>query len=85
MTQNVFFDIGFIVIISMFLAFIARFLKQPLIPAYVILPHFLGGEHVSLIHEKLGSNVRKLLLNKISHIEELKKKHSLGHEHPQHD
>ncbi|MDP3765621.1 MAG: cation:proton antiporter [Nanoarchaeota archaeon] len=51
---------------------------------YVILPHFLGGEHVSLILESFGSNLRKLLENKIRHVEELRKRHSLGHEHPQH-
>ena len=51
---------------------------------YVILPHFLGGEHVSLILETFGGNLRKLLYNKIRHVEELKKRHSLGHEHPAH-
>lgn len=51
---------------------------------YVILPHFLGGEHVSLILETFGSNLKKIVENKISHIEEIKKRHLLGHEHPQH-
>ena len=51
---------------------------------YVILPHFLGGEHVSLILENFGSNLRKLLANKISHVEELERRHVLGHEHPTH-
>ena len=51
---------------------------------YVILPHFLGGEHASLILESFGSNLKKLLENKIRHIEELSKRHSIGHEHPMH-
>ena len=42
MTQNIFFDIGFIVIISTLFAYIARFLKQPLIPAYVLAGVILG-------------------------------------------
>lgn len=51
---------------------------------YVIMPHFLGGEHVSLILETFGNNIRKIIENKLSHIEELRKRHALGHEHPQH-
>ena len=50
---------------------------------YVILPHFLGGEHVSLIIENFG-NLKKLLENKVKHVEELKRRHLLGHVHPQH-
>ena len=50
---------------------------------YVILPHFLGGEHVALILETFGSNLRKILSNKLIHLEELKGRHLLGHEHPQ--
>ena len=42
MAQNIFFDIGFIVIISTLLAYVARLLKQPLIPAYVIAGIILG-------------------------------------------
>ncbi|MBI3034960.1 cation:proton antiporter [Candidatus Woesearchaeota archaeon] len=51
---------------------------------YVILPHFLGGEHASLLLEAFGSDPKKLLQNKIKHVEELRKRHSMGHEHPQH-
>ncbi len=51
---------------------------------YVILPHFLGGEHVSLILETFGRDLKKIIGNKIQHIDELKKRRSLGHEHPQH-
>ena len=49
---------------------------------YVILPHFLGGEHVSLILERFGSNLRRIIENRINHIDELRRRHLLGHEHP---
>lgn len=52
---------------------------------YVILPHFLGGEHVSLILETFGSNLRKVIENRVKHVEELKKRHALGHKHPAHE
>ena len=48
---------------------------------YVILPHFLGGEHTSYIIENLEA--RKLLKTKAKHIEELRNRKSLKHEHPQ--
>ena len=50
---------------------------------YVILPHFLGGEHVSLLIEKLN-NMDKFVGYKIRQIKELNERHSLGHEHPPH-
>ncbi len=49
---------------------------------YVILPHFLGGKHVSMMIEDYHSNLKKLFHLKIAHIEELKERKSLGHEHP---
>ncbi len=49
---------------------------------YVILPHFLGGEHVSnLISKVQGKNII-LSEEKAKHIEHLHKRKSLGHEHP---
>ncbi|MBW2989988.1 cation:proton antiporter [Candidatus Woesearchaeota archaeon] len=51
---------------------------------YVILPHFLGGEHVSTLIEKFSNNSRKVVENKLSHIRELKHRKSIGHEHPNH-
>src|SRR3990167_4139112 len=42
MAQNIFFDIGLIVVVSTLFAYIARFLKQPLIPAYVVAGIILG-------------------------------------------
>ena len=51
---------------------------------YVILPHFLGGEHVSLLIEDFTDDIKKIITTKINHIKELKKRRSLGHEHPAH-
>ncbi|MFH1133758.1 MAG: cation:proton antiporter [Nanoarchaeota archaeon] len=48
---------------------------------YVILPHFIGGDHVAVILEEVTTDLRKLLSHKIKHIEELKLRHHLGHEH----
>lgn len=47
---------------------------------YVILPHFLGGEHVSYIVENLKE--KKLLSTKVKHIEDLKNRKNLKQEHP---
>jgi len=49
---------------------------------YVILPHFLGGDHVSLMLEEVTLDINKLITNKLKHIEELHKRKHLGHEHP---
>jgi len=51
---------------------------------YVILPHFLGGEHVSLLIEDFTSDINSIIQTKIEHIEDLKKRRTLGHEHPAH-
>ncbi|MCK4589013.1 MAG: cation:proton antiporter [Nanoarchaeota archaeon] len=51
---------------------------------YVVMPHFLGGEHISFMVEKYRKNFGKILKNKIKHIEELKKRQRIGHEHPRH-
>lgn len=50
---------------------------------YVIMPHFLGGEYVSQMIEKL--NTEKILKAKFEHIEELKKRKQMRHEHPKHN
>jgi len=52
---------------------------------YVILPHFLGGEHASLLIEKYKGNLSKFFKIKSNHIEELKKRKEFGHEHPKHE
>ena len=51
---------------------------------YVILPHFLGGEHVSLLIEDFTADIKKIIETKVNHIKELKKRKDLGHEHPPH-
>ena len=51
---------------------------------YVILPHFLGGEHVSLLIEEFSENVGKIIEHRLKHIKELKHRKSIGHEHPKH-
>jgi len=51
---------------------------------YVILPHFLGGEHVSLLVEDFTKNVSAIIKTKLKHIDELKHRQSIGHEHPRH-
>ncbi|MBR9690456.1 hypothetical protein GOV08_02115 [Candidatus Woesearchaeota archaeon] len=48
---------------------------------YVILPHFLGGEHVSLLLEDVSKDVNKLLDTKMQHIRELNLRKEL---HPHH-
>jgi len=50
---------------------------------YVILPHFLGGEYVSDLLQNL-KDVRTIIQKKYDHIEELKRRKSIGHEHPLH-
>lgn len=51
---------------------------------YVILPHFLGGEYVAQLIGKMDVNVNHLLNEKIKHINELKDRKNMGHEHPTH-
>jgi len=48
---------------------------------YIIVPHFLGGEHMSLLLEELTTNLSKLLKTKISHIKALQER---CHRHPHH-
>ncbi|MBU4245780.1 MAG: cation:proton antiporter, partial [Nanoarchaeota archaeon] len=51
---------------------------------YVILPHFLGGQHTATLIEKYGLNFDKFIKEKVAHIENLKNRIKLGHEHPKH-
>ena len=51
---------------------------------YVVLPHFLGGEHLSVLIENISPKISKLIEYKIKHIKELKEKHVLSHRHPVH-
>jgi Trk K+ transport system NAD-binding subunit len=49
---------------------------------YVIMPHFLGGNHASMMIDRHGLNLNKFLNEKKRHIKQLKIKRDLGHEHP---
>ncbi len=49
---------------------------------YVILPHFLGGEHVSGLIADVRKKTLKLHEERARHIEHLRKRKQLGHEHP---
>jgi len=51
---------------------------------YVILPHFLGGHHVSVMLEEETLNLNKMLDRKLDHIKELKHRKHIGHKHPKH-
>lgn len=52
---------------------------------YVIMPHFLGGEHASALIERFGVDINKFLKEKLKHIEELNQRRNFGHEHPTHN
>ena len=52
---------------------------------YVLMPHFLGGHHVSAMIEEHGLNINKFLKEKVAHIEHLRKRKEIGHEHPRHE
>ena len=49
---------------------------------YVILPHFLGGEHVGDIISKNRDKRIDLKEEKIAHIKHLEQRKDIGHEHP---
>ena len=51
---------------------------------YVILPHFLGGDHVSYLLQENVGNMDTLLKTKLNHIQELHHRRTIGHEHPIH-
>ena len=49
---------------------------------YVILPHFIGGDHASLLIEQFHIDASHLANTRKAHIKELKNRSELGHEHP---
>jgi len=49
---------------------------------YVILPHFLGGHHASVLLEEASKDISKLVKRKLRHIKELNERKAIGHEHP---
>lgn len=50
--------------------------------SYVVLPHFLGGRHASLMIQRIGFNSSKLAKIRAAHLKYLKRRESIGHEHP---
>ncbi|MBR9699590.1 sodium:proton exchanger [Candidatus Woesearchaeota archaeon] len=52
--------------------------------SYVLMPHFLGGHHVSTMIEEHGLNPTKFLKEKIAHLEHLSRRKDMGHKHPTH-
>ncbi len=48
---------------------------------YVIVPHLLGGEYVSLLLDDFTSDMRKLIDAKLNHIRELKQRKALSRKH----
>ncbi|MCP3682895.1 MAG: sodium:proton exchanger [bacterium] len=51
---------------------------------YVIMPHFLGGQHFSTMLERNKLRVDKFLEEKIAHLEHINNRKQLGHDHPTH-
>lgn len=52
---------------------------------YVVLPHFLGGEHISSLIVNVRGRKVNLKEEKNNHIKHLKERKEVGHEHPKHD
>ncbi|MBI4359793.1 MAG: cation:proton antiporter [Candidatus Jacksonbacteria bacterium] len=52
--------------------------------AYVVLPHFLGGEYASLMVSSYGFSARNFARERKKHLAALIKRQTLGHEHPSH-
>ena len=50
--------------------------------SYVIMPHFLGGRHASLMIQRNGFNRDKFDKIRAQHIKHLRRRKALGHEHP---
>ncbi|NIA10867.1 MAG: hypothetical protein GWP10_14355, partial [Nitrospiraceae bacterium] len=49
---------------------------------YVIIPHFLGGDYAALLVEKFSKDFKSLMIERIRHIEELKRRKQMGYSHP---
>lgn len=49
---------------------------------YVIVPHFLGGSHTSLLLERFSNDSEGLAEHRMQHIQELLERKSLGKHHP---
>ena len=49
---------------------------------YVILPHFLGGEHVSNLISEFRQSQGKIAKERECHLKHLQERREIGHEHP---
>jgi Trk K+ transport system NAD-binding subunit len=49
---------------------------------YVVMPHFLGGHHASVMIEEHGFDLNKFLKEKMTHIKSLKNRKNIDQEHP---
>jgi Kef-type K+ transport system membrane component KefB len=52
---------------------------------YVVMPHFLGGKYASTQIEKYGLEPDGFLKDRALHMESLKERKKIGHEHPKHE
>ncbi len=52
---------------------------------YVLMPYFLGGQHASTLISKYGMNLNGFLKEKTNHINHLKTRTKMKHEHPKHE
>ena len=53
--------------------------------SYVIMPHFIGGRHTSMMIERYGFDMSKFVKEKIEHIEHLQKRRAEVHGIPAHN
>ncbi|MBN2101472.1 MAG: cation:proton antiporter [Candidatus Aenigmarchaeota archaeon] len=49
---------------------------------YVVMPYFLGGEYASTLIQKCGMNLEEFFKEKAKHINHLKRRKEMKHEHP---
>jgi Trk K+ transport system NAD-binding subunit len=49
---------------------------------YVLMPHFVGGNYISTLLQEYHFDMKKFLDEKVKHLNYLKKRKVLGHEHP---
>ncbi|MFH1450727.1 MAG: NAD-binding protein, partial [archaeon] len=49
---------------------------------YVIMPHFLGGHHASVMIEQHGFDINKFMKERVKHMKDLRNRKDIDHEHP---
>jgi Kef-type K+ transport system membrane component KefB len=52
--------------------------------SYVVMPHFLGGHHASVMIEEHGLSLNKFLKEKVKHMQDLKQRKHIQQDHPTH-